>query len=84
METAKNRPLSKNAWYEWCDWLISHIPKSVKKSLSNIKEKIMNLFLKDYKPKKLEVSWIISISNTKGKEAKKYQSNNTLKQLEHT
>ena len=30
-ETTKSRPLSKNIWYEWYDWLMSHIPKSEKK-----------------------------------------------------
>ena len=33
MEMTKNRPLSKNTWYKLYDWLISRIPKSVKKSV---------------------------------------------------
>ena len=41
---AKSRPLSKNTSYEWCNWLISHCPKSVKKSASGVKEKITSLF----------------------------------------
>ena len=39
MEIAKNRPLPENTWYEWCDWLIDRIPESVKKSISNTKQK---------------------------------------------
>ena len=50
-EMEKTRPLGESTWYKWYDWLIDHIPESVKKSASNIKEKIMNLFPKDYKPK---------------------------------
>ena len=50
---AKSRPLSKNTWYEWCDWLINHITKSVKKSVSYVKERNRNLFPKDYKTKKI-------------------------------
>ena len=49
----KNRLLSKNNWYGSYDRLISNIPKPVKKSVSSIKEKIMNLLPKDYKPKKI-------------------------------
>ena len=47
----KPTPLSKNTWYEWYDWLISYIPKSVKKSVSHVEENIMTLSLKDYSPK---------------------------------
>ena len=31
-------------WYEWYDWLISHIPESVRKSARNVKLEIMKLF----------------------------------------
>ena len=27
----KNRPSVKNALYDWYDWLITHIPDSIKK-----------------------------------------------------
>ena len=40
----ERRPLAKNMWYEWYDWLINHIPESVKKSARNVKLEIMKLF----------------------------------------
>ena len=53
----KNRPLAEGTWYEWYDWLISHNPKSVKKSASNVKEKKLKHFetetLKFYIPEKI-------------------------------
>ena len=33
----ENMPLAKYAWCDWYNWLISHIPKTMKKSVSNIK-----------------------------------------------
>ena len=33
-----------HTWYKWCDWLTSHIAESVKKFLSDAKEKVMELF----------------------------------------
>ena len=33
-----------HTWYKWCDWLTSHIVESVKKFLSDAKEKVMELF----------------------------------------
>ena len=52
-------PLAENTWYEWYDWLISHISESVKKSENDAKEK-MKLFQtktdnipKDCKPNKI-------------------------------
>ena len=42
----------KKYLHEWYDWLFIHISNSVKKSASDVKEKIINLFLKDYKTKK--------------------------------
>ena len=41
---AKNRPLAENTLYGLSDWLISHIPKSVKKFARNAKEKFMRFF----------------------------------------
>ena len=43
-EMTERRPLAKNMWYEWYDWLISHIPESVKNSARNVKLEIMKLF----------------------------------------
>lgn len=39
IEMVNNKPLAENAWYDWCDWLVNHIPGSVKKSLKDAKEK---------------------------------------------
>ena len=33
----ENRPLAKYAWCDWHNWLISHIPKTMKKSVGKIK-----------------------------------------------
>ena len=40
----KNRTSAANTWYEPYDWLINPIPQPVKKSASDVKEKIMKLF----------------------------------------
>ena len=52
----KNRPLVKNALYNWCEWLINHIPEPTKRFASSGKEKTICPFQisnKDYyKPKK--------------------------------
>ena len=40
----KNRPLTKNIWNEWFDWLIGNIPEPVKMFVSFFKEKNMKLF----------------------------------------
>ena len=40
----ENRPLAANTCYKRCEWLISHITESVKKSSSYVKEKIMERF----------------------------------------
>ena len=61
MKMPKATPISKNTWYEWCGWLISHILKSIKKLKSNAKQKFMRLFYSkidndtptEYKPKKI-------------------------------
>ena len=39
-EVTKNRPLAKNTKYNWCNWLITHIPESVKRPAIIFKEKI--------------------------------------------
>ena len=60
MEIAKTRPIPENTWYQWYDWLISHIPKSMKKSENGTMQKVMRVFESkldnntptDYKPKK--------------------------------
>ena len=38
-QTNKNRSLKKNAWHNLNDWLTYHIPNSVSKSSSKVKEK---------------------------------------------
>ena len=52
----KNRPLVKNALYNWCEWLINHFPEPTKRFASSAKEKTISPFHisnKDYyKPKK--------------------------------
>ena len=53
----KNRPLAGTPSYEWYDWLIGRIHKSIKNSVSDVEEKVMNLFLKDYKPKKIAAAF---------------------------
>lgn len=35
-EMVNNRPLAANTCYKRCEWLISHIPESVKKSSSYV------------------------------------------------
>ena len=62
MEMAKTRPIPENTWYQWNDWLVKHFPESMKKSESNTKQKVINLFESkidydtptDYKPKKIK------------------------------
>ena len=44
IEMAKTRPILKTIWFQWYDWLINHIPESMKKSKSNTKQVIMRLF----------------------------------------
>ena len=53
----KNRPLAGTPSHEWYDWLIGRIPKSIKNYVNDIEEKVMNLFLKDYKPKKIAAAF---------------------------
>ena len=75
METAKTRAITENTWYQWYDWVINPIPKSVKKSESNTKQKVMRFVeskidknkTMDYKLKKLQML------NTSGKRMKNYQ-----------
>ena len=75
METAKTRAMTENTWYQWYDWVINPIPKSVKKSESNTKQKVMRFVeskidknkTMDYKLKKLQML------NTSGKRMKNYQ-----------
>ena len=69
--TWKNEDIKKLDHYlkilgEWYEGLISHIPKSLKKSLSNIKEKTTNRFPKDYKQRNIggafDDKYILAIS----------------------
>ena len=95
MEIAKSRPLKESNLHEWYDCLISHIPKSVKKSVSNAEEKNMKLFEikiekyasnnipKDYKPKRIADAFKDTNIKYKG-EGGKNQSNNILKRLRYT
>ena len=53
MEMKKSRALSKNIWCKWHNSLISHILEAMQKSLSHVKENIMNLLPKDYKLRKI-------------------------------
>ena len=46
-----NNRTAKNTLYDWYGWLISHIFKTVKNSISNVKEKIVNTFPKDNRQK---------------------------------
>ena len=32
MEMAITRPIPENTWHQWYDWLINHIPESMRKS----------------------------------------------------
>ena len=61
----KNRLLSENTWYEWYHGLINHFPESMKKSESNIKEKTMNIFPKEYKPKDYKPKQIADVFDDK-------------------
>ena len=79
----KNRLLVKNALYDWYDWLINHIPDSIKKSTSNAIEKIICLFEitnnDQCKPKNSMVCLVINTLNIKVMKVKLHQLNNTLK-----
>lgn len=79
----KNRLLVKNALYDWYDWLINHIPDSIKKSTSNAIEKIICLFEitnnDQCKPKNSMVYLVINTLNIKVMKVKLHQLNNTLK-----
>ena len=67
-KTPKNRPLAGTPSYEWHDWLTGRIHKSIKNSVSDVEEKVMNLFLKDYKPKKIAAAFdgIYNVYKSKG------------------
>ena len=43
MEMVKPRPVPGNIWCQWYDWLIRHIPESMK-SVQGIPNKVMRLF----------------------------------------
>ena len=43
-EMTKNRPLVFNAFHDWYGWSINHIREPIKRSASNVKEKIIRLF----------------------------------------
>ena len=79
----KNRLLVKNALYDWYDWLINHIPDSIKKSTSNAIEKIICLFEitnnDQCKPKNLMVCLVINTLNIKVIKVKLHQLNDILK-----
>lgn len=36
----KNRPIARNTGYDWYNWLISFVSKSVNKYVSDVKEKL--------------------------------------------
>ena len=40
----KTRAVPENTWYQWHDWLITHISKSTKMSERNTKQKVMRFF----------------------------------------
>lgn len=44
IEMTKNRPLVFNAFHDWYGWSINHIREPIKRSASNVKEKIIRLF----------------------------------------
>ena len=66
----KNRPLAGTPSHECYDWLIGRIPKSIKNYVNDVEEKVMNLFLKDYKPKKIAAAFdgIYLVYKSKGDE----------------
>ena len=41
----KKKPLAKNSWYEWYDWLISHFYEFVKKAASDAEDHIYTIAL---------------------------------------
>ena len=46
-----NKRTARNTLYKWYGWLISHIFKTVKNSIINFKEGIVNIFPKDNRQK---------------------------------
>ena len=38
LEMAETRPVTENTWYQLYDWLINHIPESMKKSERDTKQ----------------------------------------------
>ena len=44
MEVSKTRQIPENTWYMWHEQLISNIPKPMKKSESNAKQKVIKFF----------------------------------------
>lgn len=46
-----NKRTARNTLYKWYGWLISHIFKTVKNSIINVKEGIVNIFPKDNRQK---------------------------------
>ena len=44
MEVSKTRQIPENTWYMWHEQLISNIPKPMKKSESNAKQKVIEFF----------------------------------------
>ena len=63
MEAPNSRPLSKNTWCKWYDWLNSHIPKTLEKSVSNVKKISQIFFPKTANQKRLQTPLMISFFN---------------------
>ena len=65
-EMANSRPQVKNKLNEWKDWLVNHVPKTIKakvdKTFTNFKNKLMELYKKvrgeNLKQKKKAKLWI--------------------------
>ena len=66
-EMANSRPQVKNKLNEWKDWLVNHVPKTIKakvdKTFTNFKNKLMGLYKKvrgeNLKQKKKAKLWIL-------------------------
>lgn len=59
----ENRPLAKYAWCDWHNWLISHIPKTMKKSVGKIKvcnKEYHQVFFPNARQERLQVVLMIN------------------------
>ena len=76
IELSKIRPIPEDTWYHW---LITYIPKSMKKSESNAKQNAMKIFeskidnntSSNYKPGKLQIPLKADMLNTRVRRIKK-------------